>query len=174
LLYLDESDIHLHPKLRKVWMFKGQQKKILTSGANEKLHIFGALNYVTNKVSYDIYSHKTQWQLETFLLKLFTEDYPHDYLVTVIDSVRYHKTPFIADLLDYYSDRVFVLWLPKYCPELNLIERFWGHMKQVVFDSYYWGDKPSLEQAAHEFFKEHNENPMSDFSISFRLSKNLS
>jgi len=78
LLYLDESDIHLHPKLRKVWMFKGQQKKISTPGTNEKLHVFGALNYATNKVSYDIYNHKTQWQLETFLLKLFTEDYPQD------------------------------------------------------------------------------------------------
>ena len=100
-------------------MFKGQQKRILTSGTNEKLHVFGALNYVSNKVSYDIYNHKTQWQLETFLLKLFTEDYPHDYLVIVIDSVRYHKTPFIQNLLEYYSDRVFVFWLPKYCPELN-------------------------------------------------------
>ena len=47
-------------------------------------------------------------------------------------------------------------------------------MKQVVFDNYYLGDEESLEEAVHQFFKEHNDNPISDFSISFRLSKNLS
>ena len=115
-----------------------------------------------------VHHYKTQWQMETFLLKLFTEVYPQDYLVLVLDGVGYHKTPLIRNLLLDYSDRVFVVWLPGYCPKLNLIERFWEHMKQVTFDSYYWGDSPSLEQAAHDFFKEHNENPESDFAISFR------
>ncbi len=155
-------------------MFKGQQRKIPAPGTNEKLHIFGALNFASNKVTYDIYHHKCQWQMETFLLKLFIEVYPQDYLVLVLDSVSYHTTPLIENLLLDHSDRVFVLWLPKYCPKLNLIERFWEHMKQIVFDSYYWGDALGLEQAAHQFFKDHNENPESDFAISFRLSKNLS
>jgi len=155
-------------------MFKGQQKVIPAPGVNEKIHIFGALNFASNKVDYDIYHHKTQWQMETFLLKLFTEVYSQDYLVIVLDGVSYHKTPLIQNLLQDYIDRVFVVWLPGYCPKLNLIERFWEHMKQVTFDSYYWGDAPSLEQATHGFFKEHNENPESDFAISFRLSKNLS
>lgn len=155
-------------------MFKGQQKKIPAPGTNEKLHIFGALNFASNRVTYDIYDYKSQWQMETFLLKLFTEVYSQDYLVLVLDSVSYHTTPLIGNLLLDYADRVFVLWLPKYCPKLSLIERFWEHMKQTIFDSYYWGDTPGLEQAAHNFFKEHNDNPTSDFAISFRLSKNLS
>ena len=174
MLYLDECDIHLHPTLRKVWMFKGQQKKIPAAGINAKLHIFGALNFASNRVAYDIFYSKTQWQMETFLLKLFTDVYPQDYLVLVLDGAGYHKTPLIQNLLWDYWDRVFVVWLPKYCPKLNLIERFWEHMKQIAFDSYYWEDAPSLEQATHDFFQEHNENPASDFAISFRLSKNLS
>lgn len=155
-------------------MFKGEQKKVPAAGINEKLHVFGALNFASNKVAYDIFYAKTQWQMETFLLKLFTEVYQKDYLVLVLDSVSYHKTLLIQNLLLDYADRVFVVWLPKYCPKLNLIERFWEHMKQIAFDSYYWGDALSLEQAAHEFFKEHNENPFSDLAISFRLSKDLS
>mgnify|MGYP003726505519 FL=1 len=47
-------------------------------------------------------------------------------------------------------------------------------MKQVVFDSYYFGETSNLERAAHLFFEEHNSNPNADFSISFRLSNNLS
>ena len=155
-------------------MLKGHQKKILSPGTNQKLHIFGALNFISNGVTYEIFDHKTQWQMETFLLKLFSDIYQEDYLIIALDNVNYHKTPLIEQILYDYSDRVFVLWLPKYYPELNLIERFWEHLKQIVFDSYYWGCKVSLEQAAHEFFEEHNNNPTSEISISFRKSRNLS
>lgn len=155
-------------------MFKGHQKKILSPGTNQKIHIFGALNFITNQVTYEIFDHKRQWQMETFLLKVFSDTYPEDYLVIALDNVNYHKTPLMAQLLCDYSDRVFVLWLPKYYPELNLIERFWEHLKQIVFDSYYWGGKVNLEQAAHEFFEAHNNDPGSDIAISFRKSKNLS
>lgn len=164
----------MHPPLRKMWMFKGQQVTIPAPGANKKLHLFGALNFATNRVDYQVSTRKTQWAMETFLLKLFTESYPTDFLVLVMDSVSYHQTPLIARVLAEYAHRVFVLWLPKYCPELSLIERFWEHMKQVVFDNYYFGDESNLEEAVHLFFKEHNTQPPSNLTIDFRLSKNLS
>ena len=164
----------MHPPLRKMWMFKGQQVTIPAPGANKKLYLFGALNFATNRVDYQVSTTKTQWAMETFLCKLFTERYPTDYLVLVIDSVSYHQTPLIARILAEYAHRVFVLWLPKYCPKLSLIERFWEHMKQVVFDNYYFGDESNLEEAVHLFFKEHNTQPPSDLTIDFRLSKNLS
>ena len=157
-----------------MWMFKGQQVSIPAPGANKKLHLFGALNFATNCVDYQVSTGKNQWAMETFLLKLFTESYPADYLVLVMDRVSYHQTPLIEHLLAEYAHRVFVLWLPKYCPKLSLIERFWGHMKQVVCDNYYFGDESNLEQAVHRFFEEHNTQPVSDLAISFRLSKNLS
>ena len=155
-------------------MRKGKQAQIPAPGTNKKIHVFGALNFATNCVSYQISDSKTQWQMETFLLTLLTQDYPEQHLVLVLDSVSYHQTDLIEQLLLDYRDRVFVLWLPKYCPELSLIERFWAHMKQVVFDNYYFGEISQLEQAAHLFFQEHNSNPDADFSISFRLSNYLS
>lgn len=163
----------MHPTLRKMWMFKGQQASIPAPGTNKKLYLFGALNFATNRVDYQVATSKTQWAMETFLLKLFTERYPADYLVLVMDSVSYHQTPLIESVFAAYSQRVFVLWLPKYCPQLSLIERFWEHMKQVVFDNYYFGDVSNLEAAVHLFFEEHNTQPDSDVAIAFRLSKNL-
>jgi len=149
-------------------MFKGQQTTIPAAGTNRQLHVFGAFNFATNQVAYDIFASKTQWQMETFLLHVVTDVYPDHALVLVLDRVGYHHTSLIQMVFQEYRDRVFVVWLPKYSPKLNLIERFWEHMKQVTFDSYYWGDVPTLEQAAHEFFQEHNEHPTSDMAIAFR------
>lgn len=170
LLYLDESDLHLHPNLRKMWMFKGKQATIPAAGTNAKLHVFGALNFASHQVTYQVFPKKRQWQMESFLLHLF-ESYPEELLVLVLDNVSYHQTALIESLLAAYSARVFVVWLPEYAPELNLIERFWEHMKQVVFDSYYFGNADSMEQATHEFFEEHNHNPEADFAFALRSSK---
>ena len=90
-------------------MLKGHQKKILSPGTNQKIHIFGALNFISNGVTYEIFDYKTQWQMETFLLKLFSNIYHEDYLIIALDNVNYHKTPLIEQLLCDYSNRVFVL-----------------------------------------------------------------
>jgi transposase len=41
-------------------------------------------------------------------------------------NASYHCTKAVLTLLEDHSDHVFVVWLPKYSPELNLIEGLWG------------------------------------------------
>ena len=157
-----------------MWMRKGHQREIFSPGVNRKLHVFGALNFRSGVIDYRVTHQKPQWQFETFLLHLFDEVYPEQYLVLVLDHARDHTTPVILDLLAYSQERVFVLWLPKYSPKLNPIERFWGAMKGIVFDNYYFGDANTMEQAVHEFFNIHNSNPKDLNRTLLRLSKNLS
>ena len=111
-----------------MWMFKAQQATVPAAGTNAKLHVFGALNFASNQVTYQLFQKKRQWQMESFLLHLF-EGYPSELLVLVLDNVSYHQTALIKSLLAEYTERVLVVWLPEYAPELNLIERFWQHMK---------------------------------------------
>jgi len=49
--------------------------------------------------------------------------------VLVIDNASYHRTKAVRELLVDHSDHVFVIWLPPYSPELNLIEGLWGYLK---------------------------------------------
>jgi len=34
--------------------------------------------------------------------------------------------------LSLFEPRVIVIWLPAYSPDMNLIERFWKHLKQRI------------------------------------------
>ena len=45
----------------------------------------------------------------------------------VIDNASYHRARSVLTLLDDHADHVMVLWLPRYSPELNLIEGLWGY-----------------------------------------------
>jgi hypothetical protein len=52
VFYEDEVDIHLNPKIGADWQVRGQQKRVVTPGQNEKYYLAGALHSGTGKVSY--------------------------------------------------------------------------------------------------------------------------
>ncbi|MRE65826.1 IS630 family transposase, partial [Klebsiella quasipneumoniae] len=44
VFYEDEVDIHLNPKIGADWQLRGQQKRVVTPGQNEKYYLAGALH----------------------------------------------------------------------------------------------------------------------------------
>jgi transposase len=53
-------------------------------------------------------------------------------IVLVMDNASYHRSKMVRAALSLFEPRVRVFWLPKYCPQLNLIERFWRHLKDLA------------------------------------------
>ena len=52
VLYLDEVDIHLNPKIGPEWTPAGKRKYVRTPGCNEKRYLAGALNPKTGKLTW--------------------------------------------------------------------------------------------------------------------------
>ena len=50
VLYVDEVDIHLNPKIGLDWMLRGQQKEVVTPGQNRKRYLAGAFNPKTGEL----------------------------------------------------------------------------------------------------------------------------
>jgi hypothetical protein len=50
--YEDEVDIHLKPKIDPDWQLRGQQKRVVTPGQNEKYYLAHAQHRGTGKVSH--------------------------------------------------------------------------------------------------------------------------
>ena len=50
----------------------------------------------------------------------------------VCDNARFHHTKAVRAFLAEHADQITLFWLPPYCPDLNLIERLWGHLKRTV------------------------------------------
>jgi transposase len=60
------------------------------------------------------------------------EQFPTQKIILVLDNASYHKSRATMEALSLFEPRVKVFWLPKYCPNLNLIERFWRHLKDLA------------------------------------------
>src|SRR5262249_30862895 len=50
VLYGDEVDVHLNPRIGRDWMLRGQQRRIVTPGKNEKFYLAGALDVRTGRL----------------------------------------------------------------------------------------------------------------------------
>jgi transposase len=172
LLYLDECEVHLHPTLTKVWTLKGTRPVVPAAGANQRLCVYGSFNYRTGHVHYMIHPKKNAKRFAQFLSQLLSINTKR-FLILVLDNASYHRTREILDILTEHENHVFVVWLPKYSPELNLIEGLWGYLKKSALNNYFYGDISSLASAIDDAFKELQQHPETALSLAYKTYNNL-
>src|SRR5919198_1429124 len=127
LVFADELDIHLLPKVGAAWMPRGSQEEVMTPGQNEKHYLAGALNLATGKILHCLGPRKNN-ALFRDLLALLDRTYPERWvrcIYVVVDNYRIHKAKAVEQWLAIHP-RFVLLWLPTYCPRANPIERAFG------------------------------------------------
>ena len=91
VLFEDEVDIKLNPKIGRDWMLRGTQRWIATPGKNETYYVAGALDVRTGKIIATGNSHKNV-ELFIALLWRLSGAYPWAQRVhLVVDNYRMHK-----------------------------------------------------------------------------------
>ncbi|MBS9435580.1 IS630-like element ISPlu10 family transposase [Photorhabdus hainanensis] len=131
VFYEDEVDIELNPKIGADWYLKGQQKRIVTPGKNQKHYFAGCLNVQTGKVTYADGLNKNS-QLVINVLEELERQYCHaETLTLILDNYSIHKSRRVRDWLACHP-KFNLLFLPVYSPWLNKIERLWQSLHETV------------------------------------------
>jgi transposase len=136
-------------------MRRGQRKLIPAPGTPQYLHVFGGYNWHSGCVNYLTASHKNSDSFVAFLEQLLDE-YPQQHLILVMDNASYHHSQTAHAALSLYTDRILVLWLPKYSPFLNPIERFWLHFKQLAVANRLHRSLTALQITVDEVMQQQN------------------
>ena len=127
MVFADELDIHLLPKVGAAWMRQGTQAEIMTPGKNEKYYLAGALHLATGTVLYCLGPRKNNGLFRE-LLTLLDHTYPAQQITriyVVVDNYCIHKAKAVEQWVASHP-RFELLWLPTYCPRANPIERVFG------------------------------------------------
>lgn len=74
----------------------------------------------------------------------------------MLDNASYHKSKAVQAAVAALEDRLLLVWLPKYSPFLNPIERFWLHLKGLANANCLHPDLDSLIRTIDE--KMSNQN----------------
>jgi len=124
LLFADELDIHLLPKVGYQWMLRGTTVKLVTPGQNQKHYLAGALEPRTGRLVHCTSPRKTN-ALFRALLDRLERLYPRAQVTkvyVVVDNYSIHKAKAVERWLAAHP-RFVLLFLPTYCPQANPIER---------------------------------------------------
>ena len=106
----------------------------------------------------------------TFLEHLLVGRYPTGQIVLVLDRASYHKSAAALAALSLFEHRVMVFWLLAYCTELNPIERFWRHLKDLACANQLWSAMEELMEKVEWIL---HQQSLLAFDNRFELSKIL-
>jgi transposase len=158
LLFLDETDLHLLPVVRAMWM-KGPRVRVPTPGQNARHAFFGALDALSGHWHWADHDRKLAVHFVAFLDHLVTA-YPTGPLYLVLDNAPTHTAHVVARWAAA-QPRVQLLWLPTYAAhEANPVERIWGLLKSAVAADRLEGSLATLVGHARRFCVELAPHPV--------------
>lgn len=154
VLYLDEADVDLNPRIGLTYIKRGDQPLILTPGQNVKYYIGGALNSRTGKI---LYAHGPRKNSDLFIdsLRVINNAYRRAKTIhLVLDNYIIHKSAKTKKALKTFGGRIQLHFLPPYSPENNPIERLWKQMHDHVTRNHRHKTLPSLWQDIVRFLND--------------------
>lgn len=170
LLLEDEVDLNLLPGVMGCWTKRGQQRNIPTPGQNEKRYGFGAVNFMSGRVTHQITEHKDSDGFIALVEDIIQTYCPGERwqgckVALVVDNYIIHRSKKSIAVLEKYADRLTVVALPTYSPKLNLIERLWKHLRRLVTHNHMFASIADLIAAVEQFFADMNKDRSAVLSV---------
>jgi len=152
VFYEDEVDIHLNPKIGADWQLRGQQKRVVTPGQNEKYYLAGALHSGTGKVSY-VGGNSKSSALFISLLKRLKATYRRAKTITlIVDNYIIHKSRETQRCLKA-NPKFSVIYQPVYSPWVNHVERLWQALHDTITRNHQCRSMWQLLIKVHRFME---------------------
>jgi transposase len=119
-----------------------------SAGQNRRVPVFGALDAMSGEVTALVTARKRSGEFLDFLRWLLEDIYAdREHVYLFLDNCSIHHTKAVRQYVEAHRDRLTVIWNATYTPNLNLIERFWGHLKRSAIHNYYFQTVENLEKA---------------------------
>ena len=147
----------VHPQHNTIaaygWIKKGKknQKYLKTNNGRQRININGALNLKTKEVIF-VEDDRINAQTMIALLLLILKEQKEGKIHIILDNAKYYHAQIVKDFLKEHP-RIELHFIPAYSPNLNIIERLWKILKEVVVYSKFHLKFADFQNAVHDFFK---------------------
>ena len=167
LYFGDESGFSLTPYIPYGWQPIGEQLSIDTQ-RKHITNILGILDPIDN-VLYPYYTRKGEMINTEFMIRAIEDFLPRctKPTVLILDNAPWHTSEgFMAKRKQWMEKDLYIFYLPKYSPHLNLIETLWRKMKYEWLRPKDYNSKTALFKR----IKQICSNFGNEFSINFSMN----
>jgi len=158
IIYEDESHIRDYQALRTTWSVKGRQKQIPTYGHHATVSLLGGVNIETGEF---LCMETDQCNAQAFLqfLQYILNQYPNKHVVMILDNAKIHHAKVLQPFLQEREEQLTFVFLLPYSPNLNLVERIWGWLKESVIANRFHPNRKELRESIVSFLEYLSEFP---------------
>jgi transposase len=154
VLFLDPTHQVHNVSKGYAWQEKGKRNtRVMSSNTGRRrINILGALNAVDLEPTTLITESNCDAEMLACLLEQIRKQYPRAKKIYIfLDNAKYNHGSSVKHTAKKLGIKL--IFLPPYCPNLNLIERLWKFLKKKIRYNQYHDTFIKFEQAIHDFFK---------------------
>lgn len=146
----DEVRLELEAETRRAWLKRGERTVVKVNRKREAQSCIGFLN----QKSFICHLYDMPWQNQEEVLnafKVFLTTYPDKNICVIWDNASFHKGKDIRAALrgGELLERVHLIALPPYAPDMNPIEHVWNDSKSAIGNRQYDTFKETREAFRH-------------------------
>lgn len=141
------------------WQLRGaaHTKTALANTGRRRLNIIGAINAVSLQPTILLTEENCCVEVIEVFLQEIRKQYPSAKTICIVlDNARYQRAYAVQQKAAALN--IELIYLPPYCPNLNLIERLWRFFKKKIMKNKYYGSFAEFENAVEQFFINFNDN----------------
>ncbi len=151
LYYADGCHPTHNTKSGRGWIRKGQNFEVDCNSGRQRVNINAAINalkpeHLVYETTETINAQSTQRICRQLLKK-----HPSKKIYLVCDNARYNRNKMLCGWAS--EQRIELIYLPAYSPNLNLIERLWRLMRKEVINSIYYDTYSKFKTKIETFLK---------------------
>jgi transposase len=141
------------------WQLRGaaHTKTALANTGRRRLNIIGAINAVSLQPTILLTEENCCVEVIEVFLQEIRKQYPSAKTICIVlDNARYQRAYAVQQKAAALN--IELIYLPPYCPNLNLIERLWRFFKKKIMKNKYYESFDEFENAVEQFFTNFNDN----------------
>jgi transposase len=102
-----------------------------------------------------------QCHAQAFLqfLQYTLDQYPDQHVVMVLDNAKIHRANVLQPFLQEHEEPFTFVFLPPYSPNLNVVKRIWGWLKESVIANRFHPNRKELRESVVSFLEYLSEFP---------------
>ncbi len=154
LYFEDECHFQQHGSRCRMWFAPEDKDPILLHAPTRKsMSLFGMVNARTGRLTSMITKVFNAETFLKFLKKVLKTRRRGKKLVVILDNARYHHAILLKEWLQINKDKIRLMFLPSYSPDLNNIERVWKITRRKCTHNRYFSTLEQLELVVRKQMK---------------------
>jgi len=138
-----------------MWSLKAHQPEIYTYGGRKRQQLVGVVEPLEGNLHVAFSNMLKATQFQHFLEGLLARYPSSKKLVIVLDNARAHHSKELEPFLKTNKNRLELVFLPTYSPNLNPMEWFWKFLRKMVTHNTFFGTFKEFQRALMKFILRH-------------------